>query len=789
MLKRNLITAFRKLWNKKEFTFLNVLGLTVGITTSLFILLWVQDELAFDAYHTDIDRTYAVWSDFYANDGQIYSGSYQSAIVQEHLKENYPDFEKVTRVNYYAEHQLAGSTGEKFKDFGYRVDPEFFQIFDFKIIDGAITEDLLTTSDQIVLTESVARLIFGKVDVVGELVKIDNRDDKVVQMVVADPPKNTRFQFPFAISAGAWSDANQWTKGWGNTSSEIFAKLNASAEPERVAAKIQDVINDNGNFGRKDLILKPFNEMYLKAEHENGQAVGGRIEYVRLFGIVAAIIILIASINFINLSVADSFKRAKEIGVRKVNGASRNQLVASFMLESGLIVLIASLLSIILIEGTLPAFNELTGKGIELQLTNPEIWGAVLALALLTTLASGLYPAFVLSKFKTVQALKGKIDRKGASGFAANMRKGLVVFQYLAAGTLIFATIIISQQMDFIFENENNVDKDNVIVLKNDDMLIYQFDEFKTELLKDPSIASVTALDNLPIDVGTSTGDPKWEGMDPDKSLNFKMIWSEPEFLTTMRLDVVEGRDFRHELKSDTAGVILNETAIKQMEIEDPIGQKLKFWGMEATIIGVVEDFYLNSVYEEIQPLLLLNYTAQTRYITVRAAEGQSQRAVETLRAAYAQFMPDHLFDYEFMEVAHENMYKSEVMIKKLASLFGFIAIFISCLGLYGLTSINAQRSIKEIGVRKVLGASVTQIIALMSRQSLALPLAALLIMSPLAYFMMSEWLSGFVYHIEISIWSVLAVVVGALAIAWATISVIAFNAARINPVNSLRND
>lgn len=632
-------------------------------------------------------------------------------------------------------------------------------------------------------------MIFDRVDVVGEVVRIDNREDRIVQMVIADPPKNSRFQMPFAISAGAWSDANQWTKGWGNTSLEIFAKLNESADPNRVAVKIQDVINDNGNFGRKDLILKPYSEMYLKAEHENGQVVGGRIEYVRLFSIVAAIIVLIASINFINLSVADSFKRAKEIGVRKVNGASRAQLVGSFMLESGLIVFIASLLSIILIEGTLPAFNDLTGKAISLELTDPKIWGGVLSLGLLTTLASGLYPAFVLSRFKTVQALKGKIDKKGASGFAANLRKVLVVFQYLAAGILIFATIIISQQMEFIFENDNNVDKENVIVLKNDDMLIYQFDEFKNELLKDPSIASVTALDNLPINVGTSTGDPKWDGMDPDKGLNFKMIWTEPEFLNTMKLDVVAGRNFSHELRSDTATVILNETAIKEMEMEDPVGKKLKFWGMETTIIGVVEDFYLNSVYEEIQPLVLLNYTEQARYVTIRAAEGQSQRAVETLRTAYTKFMPEHLFDYEFMEVTHQNMYKSEVMIKNLASLFGFIAIFISCLGLYGLTSINAQRSVKEIGVRKVLGASVSQVITLMSRQSLALPLVALLIMSPIAYFIMDQWLNDFAYHIDISIWSIVGVVIGAMAIAWGTISVIAFNAARINPVNSLRNE
>jgi len=789
MLKRNLKTALRKLWNKKEFTVLNVLGLTIGITTSMFILLWVQDELAFDAYHDDLDQVYAVWSDLHTNDGQIISSSYQTAIIKEHLNENYPDFEKVTRVNFWAEHQLTGTTGEQFKDFGYRVDPEFFQIFKFDILDGAVTENLLTTNDQIVLTESVAKLLFGRVDVVGEVVNLDNREERIVQMVVADPPKNSRFQLPFALSAQAWSDANPWTKGWGNTTLEIYAKLVDGITEERAEAKIIDVINDNGDFGRKDLVLKPFSEMYLKAEHVNGQAVGGRIKYVRLFTIIAIIIIMIASINFINLSVADSFKRAKEIGVRKVNGASRQQLISSFMLESGLIVFFACLFAIILIEGTLPAFNDLTGKDIALQLSNPTVWGGVLTVALLTTIASGLYPAIVLSRFKTVQALKGKIDRKGASGFAANLRKGLVVFQYLAAGILVFATIIISQQMDFIFDNENNVDKNNVIVLKNDDMLIYQFDEFKNELLKDPSIASVTALDNLPINVGTSTGDPVWDGKRPEQGLNFKMIWSEPEFLNTMRLNLAEGRNFSYDLKSDTASVLLNQTAIAQMEIEDPIGKTFSMWGIDAKIIGIVEDFYLNSVYEEIDPLVILNYTEQTRYVTIRAAEGQSQRAIEKMRAAYAEFMPDHLFDYEFLEVTHKEMYQSELMIKNLSRLFGIIAIFISCLGLYGLTSINAQRSVKEIGVRKVLGASVGQVIALMSRQSLTLPLVALLLMSPLAYMLMTQWLNDFAYHIDISIWSIILVVVGALVIAWATIAVIAFNAARINPVNSLRNE
>ncbi len=789
MLKRNLKTAIRKLLNKKEFTLLNILGLTVGITTSMFILLWVQDELNYDAYHDDLDRLYGVWHDFHAPDGEIFTGSIQSAIIKEHLDENYPDFEKIARVNPWAKHQLSGTTGEKFKDFGYRLDPEFFQMFKFEVLDGAITEDLLQTKDQIVLTKSAAQLLFNRVDVVGKTVRLDNQEDRVVQLVVSDPPKNSRFQFKFATSMQAWTDANAWTKGWGNSMLFTYAKLKENTDAEKVEEKMSDVFEKNSNYSGKFLTLKPFNELYLKAEHRNGEVSGGRIEYVRLFSVIALIIVLIASINFINLSVSDSFKRAKEIGVRKVNGASQVQLIGGFMLESAIIVALSCILSIIFIEGSLPAFNSVTDKNITLNLSDSNILGGILLLAFLTTLASGLYPALVLSKFKTVQALKGKVDQKGASGFAANLRKGLVVFQYLAAGILIFATIIISQQMDYVFENDKNVDKRNVIVLKNDEGLIEDFYDFKNELLKDPSIASVSALDNLPIDVGSSTGDPVWEGKDPNEGLSFKLLFAEPDFVNTMNLELADGRDFSYDLKSDTASVILNETAIKKMGLENPLGKRFSMWGIDAKIIGVLKDFHLNSVYEEIEPMVLLNWKDNTESVVIRAAEGQSQRAIEVLRETYASFMPDYIFEYEFMEVAHEKMYKNEIMIKQLSRLFGFIAIFISCLGLYGLTSINAQRSVKQIGVRKVLGASVFQVIGLMTRKSLALPLIALVAMSPIAYLLMQEWLNGFIYHISIPVWSIFIVVLGALGIAWATISVIAFKAATINPVNSLRNE
>lgn len=788
-MKQKFKIAYRKLLKNKEFTGINVLGLVIGITISLFIFLWVNDELQYDGFHENEENIYSVWTHFRFSNGELNTGNDQTGALKAPLESDYPEIEKVARMNYNPEVQV--SNGDKhFRNKGIYADEEFFQIFSFPFVDGTLNEESLATDRDIILTESLAIKLFGKTNVTGEQVRLDNRIDAIVRGVVQDPPKNSRFQFAYALSMQSWLDKNEWAMGWGNGALEVFLTVAENTSIDQLNSKIEDLNRKNQKGSIRTPFLKPFSELYLYSKYENGELVGGRIEYVRLFTIVAIFIICIACINFINLSIADSFKRSKEVGVRKVVGAGKATLIKEFLVESGLVVLASIVAGVILVEVLMPYFNQLTGKGITLDWFQPQLAGSIVALGLVTTLVAGLYPSMVLSSFKTSQALRGKLDMKGAGGIGAIIRKGLVVFQFVVAGFLIFATLIISKQIDFIFNNDRNIDKEGIIVLNNDYGLIDKYENFRAELLNDPSIAAVTSIGSLPINIQANTSDPTWEGKNPETdNASFKLFFAEQDFIPAMELEMVEGRNFSRDLATDSTSIILNEAAIRGMHLKDPLGKIVNFWGYEAKIIGIVKDFYLNSVYEEIDPLIIMNWVENTEYVTVRANRGQETRALEVLEETYAEFMPGYIFDYKFLADSHKNMYQSELLIKDLAKVFGFIAILISCLGLYGITSINAQRSVKAIGVRKVLGASLKQILVLFTRQSLGLPLLALVIMAPIAYALMNQWLNNFTYKVDLNIWLLGGVIGGALVISWLTVSIIAVKTASTNPVNSLRNE
>lgn len=788
MLKTNLKIAFRKLLSKREFTLINVFGLAVGLTSSLLIFLWVNDEVNYDKFHPDSDRIYGVWAHDIYDNGDIVTDSPLNGVIKDVLDSDFPEVKRSTRV-YSRDYQLAVGA-LKFKEVGIVADEEFLEIFNFPFIEGKLEENSLATYGDVILTESMAIRLFDKTSVVGELIKIDNTRDAMVRGVVADPPKNGQFQFSFILSMENWVQRNDWIMSWGNSGIFTYLQLNESASPVVLESKIEGLIQKNKEGNNKSLFLKPFNDIYLYGSYEGGQQTGGRVEYVRLFGIIGLFIIFIACINFINLSVADAFKRAKEVGVRKVSGANKWMLIKQFLMESGLIVLLSILVAVISIEVILEPFNTLTGKHISLDWLNPNLLLPIGGLSLFTILVSGLYPALVLSGFNVVKALKGNIDSKGATKTGGLFRKGLVVFQFIIAGFLIFATFIVNRQVEFIFNNQQNIDKEGVVILQNDGALLEKYESFRSVLLQDVSIQSVTVVGDAPVNIDTSTGNFEWEGKDPQKDkTSFKILFTEQDFVPTMKLEMVAGRNFSREIESDASAVLVNEAAVRGMNVDNPVGMSVRFWGNNVKILGVVEDFHSGSIYEEIEPLIILNYLDNSDHVTIRTAPGQSQRALQVLEEKYAEFMPGYLFDYKFLSVEHESMYQSELLVKDLVKIFGLIAILISCLGLYGLTSINAQRGVKEIGIRKVLGASMGQILMRFSRQSLILPVLALVLMTPIAYYAMQAWLQDFQYHISISVNSLIGVVAVSLLIAWLTVSMIAFRAARSNPINSLRNE
>ncbi|OEK04767.1 ABC transporter permease [Roseivirga misakiensis] len=788
MLKTNFKIAFRNLLKKREFTLINVFGLMVGLTTSLLIFLWINDEVNYDGFHQDSELIHIVMTNNQHNNGEISTGWNQNGQIKNVLDSDYPEVEKALRVDERVHQLTVGNIS--IKETGIMADEEFFQVFNYPIIKGKLEEESLATGGDIFLTESMAMRLFKRVDVIGEIVKIDNSRDAIVRAIVTDPPKNSRFEFGFAISMEHWVKENDWIMKWGNAGIGTYVKLAPNADQNVVNNKISDLIKKNNGGDGVSLFLKPFDDIYLKGDYENGVQSGGRIEYVRLLGIIGVFIVFIACINFINLSVADAFKRVKEVGVRKVTGASRLVLVKQFLTESGLIVLIAFLLSIVSVEVLIGPFNDLTGKAITLNWLDGNLLLILASLAVFTMLVSGIYPALVLSGFKVVKALKGKIDVKGTSGTGRTFRKGLVVFQFAIAGFLIFATWVVNDQVDFILNGKANIDKEGVVKLYNHGDLLKRYDSFKAELLKSPSITSATLVGGNPLNIGSATGNFEWEGKDPlvDKT-SFRLLFSEVDFVKTMNLEVVAGRDFSSEIETDNLGVLVNEATVRGMNVENPIGMPVQFWGVDTKIIGVIKDFHIASVYEEIQPLIIVNYADNSDYVTIKIAPGQEKAALKKLEDTYADFMPGFVFEYEFLDAEHEQMYQSELLIQQLATIFGLIAIAISCLGLFGLTSINAQRSVKEIGIRKVLGASIQSILVNFTMKSLLLPLLAMIIMAPFAYYLMGQWLNGFVYHVNFSALQILVVMAMSLVIAWLTVVFISYRAARTNPINSLRNE
>lgn len=752
----------------------------------MLITLWVLDETSFDRFHEDMDQIHAVyWTGTYGN-GTIGSGTSQPVKLKAALEE-YPEFEKVTRIKVDPEFQLA--VGEnRFKPMGIYADKEFLEIFDFELIYGSLNTASLETANNLILTESMAKKLFGRADVVDEPVRIDNKYEALVSAVVADPPRNTQFQFEYFASMEDWTSTRSWTNSWGNGTVKIFAKTIPNTDLEMLNTKIKGVVKANDENAIREPFLKPFGDTYLYNKYEGGKVVGGRIEYVRLFAIVALLVIFIACINYVNLSMAESFRRAKEVGIRKVIGASRGRLLRQFLLESSLTVLAGAILSIIAIVLFIPYFNELTGKAIGLTDLGIELIISFGALIVFTALIAGIYPSLVLMSFKTLSALKGKVDRKG-SGFGRLVSKGLVVFQFVIAGILIFAMLIVNRQLEFVFDNQQNLDRTDVVVMNNhNDMVQRHYEQYRSELLTDPSIEHVVAIGQHPINITNDTNGSDWEGKNTlDDDVTFKVFFSSPDFVPAMDLSLVDGRNFSREVIGDTTNFILNEAAIRAMGIENPIGKNFQVFGISGKIIGVVKDFHLNSMHEAIDPLVLANRTNFTNNIMVKTAAGQTKRALEVMEQVYLEIMPGQVFDYDFLEDSYSNLYRSELVINDLSRNFGIITILISCLGLFGITSINAERGVKEIGIRKVLGATLSQTLIRFSGRALIMPLIASLITTPIAYLVMQQWLETFAYHIKIEVWHLAVVTVSTLLISWLTVSLIALRAAKSNPVEALR--
>lgn len=788
MIRSNLKSAWRNLLKNKVYSLINISGLSLGLTASILIALWVVDEYSVDAFHDDLDRLYIVTSQEHSG-GEITYGGYDTpGLLGEEMPKVLPEVEYSCSYNWAGFRNIAVGP-EIVKMQGGFAGKDFFKIFSHPLLIGT-RENAIPTKENIAISRRMSVIFFGSPEkAIGQSVKIDNYRDLKVTAVFEDMGSNVSDRLEYVLNWDFFLEREQgWITNWHNSGSTTFLKLREHADREALEKKLHHFIKGYDkewtDIDYLELGLQPYGEKYLYSNFKNGVVDGGRIEYVRLFEVVAAFILLIACINFMNTSTARSIKRAKEIGVRKAMGALKSVLASQFMLEAFVFTTIAVVLAITLLIILLPAFNLLVSKNIASPVFDIRFWLGIGLLTIITGTIAGSYPALLLSSFKPISALRNNF-KVGSS--STSFRKVLVVVQFALSIIFITGTIVVSKQVDFVQNKNLGYQKDNLIYLDLIGNLGRNFDTFKNELMNIPGVTGVTRMSNRPIGYENTTGSVEWEGKQPGTKPNFTPASIGYDFIETMNATLLYGRDFSREF-ADSSNYIINEAALKIIGYKDPIGMPLTFWGQKGQIVGVVKNFHFNSLHVPIAPLILrLRNDVGYGYAFIRTEPGKTADVVPELEALYKKLNPDFAFAHQFADEEYAAMYESEMIAKKLSQYFAFLSIFISSLGLLGLVIFTAEQRVKEIGIRKVLGASVMQVVTLLSRDFMKLVGIAILFSLPVAYYVSDSWLSGFEYNIGVQWWMFGISASGAIVIALITLSFQAIKAALANPVKSLK--
>jgi putative ABC transport system permease protein len=791
MFRNHLKIAFRNLWRQKGAASINIGGLALGLLVSLFIFLWVGHEMSYDRFHEDGGRIYQVFNNLSPSEGRIVTWSNSPEPYGEVLAANLPEVESKT---YLLPTSLVMNVDENsFTEAGYFAGHDFFDVFSFPMIEGD-PKTVLKQPGSILITEVLAGKYFGadwqKNGVIGKSVRLDNSLEFQIAGILKTVPANSSLQFDFLIPMEEIFKLFPGAKGnWGNFTYPTYLKLKPNTDPEAVNSKMAGIIKDRTQAGAPlAMFLHPLEKLYLHSNFENGKVVGGRIDYVRIFFAAAAFVLLIACINYMNLATAYSSKRSKEVGVRKVVGAVRSQLVGQFLVESMLTVILAAILALIAGQVLLPQFNFITGKELSIDMSSPVLWVSLVAGLALTGLLAGSYPALMLSSFRIINVLKGKLSNQ-FSGVA--LRKGMVGVQFILSVLLIVGALAVREQILYIKNKNIGLDKDNVIMLGLSDELQNKTSVLKEELLQLADVEKLTFADGNPLSIGSATGDPDWEGKQAGQGAMFNVISTDHEFLRAMNIKLAAGRDFEEGMPTDTANFnyLVNEKAVEAMGLEDPVGKRLQFWGFSGRIIGVVRDFHFSSLHRPIEPLIIRYDPAQGDRLLLKPNPGKTEAVLSSLESIAKKLDPATPFEYEFLDKKYEAMYRSEMTTGRLAGLFALIALIISCLGLLGLAAFTAEQRTKEIGIRKVLGASAVQLVRLISADYMRIVGVAILLATPLAWWAVQNWLSNFAYRIPVHWWMFAASGGAAVLVAMLTVATQAVKAALGNPVEALRNE
>ncbi len=790
MFKNYFKTAWRNILRSKGYSVLNILGLAIGMAVALIIGLWVYNQYAFDKFLPDYRQLYQVRRNFYGNgDTLSYGGT--SLKLADALRNKIPEIKSVAETDGGSSHGLKVDNKKLYLN-GNQVGSDFLTMFQFELLKGD-AKSVLQDPYSIVLTESTAKALFGNEDPLNKTVRYDNKNDLKVTGILKDLPGNSTLHFNFLVPFSYLESTDSWvklarSKGFGWTNFAVYVQLKQGISYAQIAPKIRDLEKsetDNSMSMTTNVILDPIKNWHLYDNFDNGKPVAGFIEYVRIFSMIGILVLAIACINFINLTTARSDKRAKEVGIRKAIGSGKKELVIQFMIESVLLTFIAFTFSILFVQLALPSFNTLTNNTIQIPFTSAFFWIITLSCTLATALAAGSKPAFYLSSFNPIKVLKSNVHVGKGATFP---RKILVVLQFSCSIALIISTLIIYQQIQYAKDRPSGYDKNRLVMTDMNEDLNRNHAAICNEIRKEGIASLITSSSNNVTTSGNHRDVDDWTGKKPGESVNMGYIHVTDDYFKTLGMTMKEGRNFSG--ISDTLNVIFNEAAVKLLRLNNPINQIITNMDTRFKIIGVVKDALMASPFAPADPTIFMYEAIPQNVMIYRlSAEIKTQNAITELTSIFNKYNPAYPFTYTFADEGYAVKFKLETLVGKLAGLFAALALFISCLGLFGLAAYIAEQRTKEIGIRKVLGASIPQVWMMLSKDFILLVLISCLIASPVALYFLTGWLEKYDYRIAIGPIVFIVAGLSAIIITIITISFQAIKAAIANPVESLRTE
>ncbi|KIO78747.1 hypothetical protein TH53_01220 [Pedobacter lusitanus] len=787
MFKLNLKIALRNLWRNKSFSLINISGLAIGLASCFLLLLYVSYEFSYDNHGKDSAHVYKVMTNFLDVNRNIESTDGATGnMIGPFLKENYPAVKAMCRYEKGRPKLIANGTTKSFKKTGLFADAGILNIFDYTFIAGD-RKTALNLPGNVIVTESTAKILFGTIDVLNKVVRFENKISLKITGVIRDLPGNSSVYFDFLMPWSLFENQYSWVKepAWTNFSWATLVRLDLSTDIARFNKEIKGIVEKNSAGARVFVSVYPLNKLHLHGTFINGKSTGGKIEQVRLFMGLAIGILLIACVNFMNMATAKSERRAKEVGIKKTIGATRSSLITQFLMESIVLTFCSAILAVIIVELALPLFNSLLAIELGVSYADFYIWAGLVFVTLLTGLIAGSYPALYLSSFNPVQILK----KKGVKKQLVSLRQLLVIGQFGFAVVLIIATTVIYQQIQFIKNRPVGYQIGELVEMEQDGDLYNKFELLKTRLLQSGAVTALTQTSSSITRDGSSFIGMKWPGSNyADQLFSFNQLATTYDFIKTTGVKLLAGREFSPHFASDSAAVMVSRSAAKRMNLENPVGQTVVYHGENRTIVGVFEDFIWGSPSQVERPMVVAFFKGWGGRVTMRLNPINSPAAnIALIEKIVKEVNPAYPVEINYTDRLYADKLNTQKVLGILSNVFGGLAIFISCLGLFGLAAYSAEQRTKEIGVRKVLGASVGNLIQLLSFSFLKMVLIAIVIGVPVANYLMSGWLKGFELHTSVN-WVIIALAVaGTLGIAMITVSFQAYKAAKANPVQALK--